>query len=150
VARAPASGALARTVPGAVPDAAVTDTHPLLFHAAGHRRLGRKAAAVFAAAERREALIYVPVAVMWECGLLAWVGRVELGRSLEAFFADLFSNPAYQPVDLTPEQVFLADASRPNRDPFDALVCAAARHLSLPLLSRDADIRESGLVRVIW
>ena len=133
-----------------MPDAVVTDTHPLLFHAAGHRRLGRRASALFAAAERREALIYVPAAVIWECGLLAWVGRVALGRSLEAFFSDLFSNPAFQPVDLTPEQVYFADTERPNRDPFDALVCAAARHLSLPLLSRDADIRESGLVQVIW
>src|SRR5207244_1298085 len=37
--------------------AAVTDTHPLLFHAAGGRRLGRHAARVFAAAEARTALI---------------------------------------------------------------------------------------------
>jgi len=42
------------------------------------------------------------------------------------------------------------DAARPNRDPFDALICAAARHLDLPLLSRDAAVRRSGLVEVIW
>ena len=44
--------------------AAVTDTHPLLFHAAGGCRLGRRAARLFAAAEARTALIYVPTAVM--------------------------------------------------------------------------------------
>ena len=48
------------------------------------------------------------------------------------------------------EQVYRADEARPNRDPFDALICAAARHLELPLLTRDGDIRASGLVRVIW
>jgi len=133
-----------------VVEAAVTDTHPLLFHAGRSRRLGRRAAAVFADAERRAAMIYVPVAVIWECGLLSWAGRVDLRRPLAEFFADLFSNPAYQPLDLTPDQVYQADAARPNRDPFDALVCAAARHLELPLLTRDSDIRESGLVRVIW
>jgi PIN domain nuclease of toxin-antitoxin system len=133
-----------------VAEAAVTDTHPLLFHAAGNRRLGRRAAAMFEAAERGAAVIYVPTVVIWECGLLAWVGRVDLQRSLEEFFADLFSNPAYQALDLTPDQVYGADRARPNRDPFDALICAAARHLELPLLTRDADIRESGLVRVIW
>lgn len=131
-------------------EAAVTDTHPLLFHAAASRRLGKRAAAVFEAAERGAAVVYVPVAVLWECALLASAGRVDLGRSLQDFCADLFSNPAYQPLDLTAEQVYDADASRPNRDPFDALVCAAARHLDLPLLSRDADIRRSGLVEVIW
>src|SRR5512132_1811276 len=133
-----------------VTEAAVTDTHPLLFHAAGSRRLGRRAAEMFAAAERQAAIIYVPAAVIWECGLLAWTGRVDLRRPLPQFFGDLFSNPAYQPVDLTSEQVYQADATRPNRDPFDALICAAARHLDLALLTRDGDIRQSGLVRVIW
>jgi PIN domain nuclease of toxin-antitoxin system len=46
--------------------------------------------------------------------------------------------------------VYLADEARPNNDPFDALVCAAARSLGLPLLSRDRDIQDSGLVRVVW
>ena len=133
-----------------VPEAAVTDTHPLLFHAAGSRRLGRQAAEMFEAAERQAAIVYVPAAVIWECGVLVWAGRVDLHRPLPQFFASLFSNPAYQPVDLTPEQIYRADEARPNRDPFDALICATARHLELALLTRDHDIRQSGLVRVIW
>jgi PIN domain nuclease of toxin-antitoxin system len=134
----------------AEPSAAVTDTHPLLFHAAGGARLGKRAVRLFEAAEERSAIVYVPVAVMWECSLLARVGRVELGRSIEEFFTDLFSNPAYQAFDLTPAQIYIADTVRPNDDPFDALVCAAARSLELPLVTRDGDIQESGLVKVVW
>jgi PIN domain nuclease of toxin-antitoxin system len=130
--------------------AAVTDTHPLLFHAAGGGRLGRKAAAHFAACERRQAILYVPTAVIWECALLARAGRVNLRRSVRGFFDDLFSNPAYQPYDLTAEQVFTGEEIRVNRDPFDALICAAARDLELPLITRDGDIRSSGLLRVVW
>jgi PIN domain nuclease of toxin-antitoxin system len=130
--------------------AAVTDTHALLFHAAGGGRLGRKAAAHFAACERREALLYVPAVVIWECALLARAGRVNLRRSVRSFFEDLFSNPAYQPHELTAEQVLMGEELRVNRDPFDALICAAARDLELPLVTRDADIRSSGLLRVIW
>ena len=130
--------------------AAVADTHALIFHAAGSTHLGKRAAAVFAAAERRAGVVYIPVAVMWECGLLAHIGRIDLKRSVREFFADLFSNPAYQPLDLTPEQIYVADEMRPNDDPFDALICAAARHLDLPLLTRDSDIRDSRLVRVVW
>src|SRR5262245_18035333 len=130
--------------------AAVLDTHPLLFHAAGGKRLGKRAATLFEAAERRTAVLYVPVAVMWECSLLARAGRIDLHRSLETFFADLFSNPAYQPLDVIPEHVYVADASRPNDDPFDALICAAARHLDLPLVTRDAAITDSKLLRVVW
>jgi PIN domain nuclease of toxin-antitoxin system len=132
------------------PGAAVTDTHALVFHAAGGGRLGRKARAHFEASERREAITYVPVAVMWETSLLARVVRINLRRPLRTFFDDLFSNPAYQPLDITPPHVFDADELRFTRDPFDALICAAARDLSLPLITRDGPIREAGIVEVIW
>ena len=115
--------------------AAVCDTHALLFHAAGGGQLGRRAAAHFDACERRQAIVYVPAATIWECGLLARGGRI---------------NPAYQPYDLTAAQIFVADETRINRDPFDALICAAAIDLELPLITRDADIRGSGVVKTIW
>ena len=131
-------------------DAAVTDTHALIFHAAGGGRLGPKARAHFDATERREAITYVPVAVMWETSLLARAVRINLRRPLRAFFDDLFSNPAYQPLDILPGHVFDADDLRFTRDPFDGLICAAARDLSLPLITRDTLIRGSGLVEVLW
>ena len=132
------------------PESAVTDTHPLIFHAAGGGRLGSRAAAFFDRCERQNAVLYVPAAVMWECSLLARVARINLRRTARAFFDDLFSNPAYQPLDLTPEQVFLADELRFTRDPFDALIVSAAQSAGLPLLTRDAAIRETGAVSVIW
>jgi PIN domain nuclease of toxin-antitoxin system len=130
-------------------DAAVTDTHALLYHAAG-RGLGSNAAAIFKAAEARAAQIYVPMAVIWELTLLARAGRINLRRTAGAFFTDLFTNPAYQPYDLTAEQVFAADQLRFNRDPFDALIVAAAQQMALPLITRDAEIAGSGAVRTIW
>jgi PIN domain nuclease of toxin-antitoxin system len=132
------------------PAAAVTDTHALIFHAAGGGVLGPKARAHFARAEAGTGIVYVPVAVIWEVGLLARAVRINLRRSVRTFFDDLFSNPAYQPHDLTPAQVFDADERRFTRDPFDGLIVAAARDLALPLLTRDAAIRDSGHVRVVW
>ena len=129
--------------------AAVTDTHALLYHAGG-RGLGPKAAALFQAAEDRRAVIYVPMAVLWEVTLLARAGKINLRRTPRAFFVDLFTNVAYQPYDLTTEQVFEADELRFNRDPFDALIVAAARALELPLITRDTDIVSSRAVTAIW
>ena len=59
-------------------------------------------------------------------------------------------DPAYQAFALTAEQVYLADELRFTKDPFDGLVVASARVLGVPLLTRDAVIRGSGAVRVIW
>lgn len=132
------------------PQSAVTDTHPLIFHAAGGGRLGPRAAAFFERCERREAVLYVPAAVIWECSLLARVARINLRRSVRTFFDDLFSNPAYQPLDLTADQVLRADELRFTRDPFDALIVAAAETAGLTLVTRDTAIRESGAVGIIW
>ena len=131
-------------------EAAVTDTHPLLFHAAGGKRLGTRASRHFAACEAGQAILYVPVVVIWEIAVLARGGRINLRRSVRTFCDDLFSNPAYQPYDVTPDQIFAADEMRFTRDPFDGLVCAAATVLGLPLVTRDAQIRASGVVKVIW
>jgi PIN domain nuclease of toxin-antitoxin system len=132
------------------PDAAVTDTHPLVFHIAGGGRLGSRAASMFERCERRQATIYVPAVVMWETSLLARVSRINLHRPVGQFFDDLFSNPAYQPLDLGPDQVFAADGLSFTRDPFDALICASARTIGLPLITRDPQIRASRAVKVIW
>jgi PIN domain nuclease of toxin-antitoxin system len=130
-------------------EAAVTDTHALLYHAAG-RGLGPRAAALFKSAEARDAQVYVPMAVIWEVTLLARAGKINLRRTTRAFFTDLFTNPAYQPYDLTTAQVFAADELRFNRDPFDALIVAAAADLALPLISRDAEIAAAGAVKLLW
>ena len=112
--------------------------------------MGRRAAAHFEACERQQALAYVPMAVIWEISLLARVSLVNLRRPVREFFGDLFSSPSYHPIELSADQVFLADELRFTRDPFDALIVAAARSLDLPVLTRDADIRASGTVRIVW
>ena len=130
--------------------AAVADTHALIFHAMRSRRLGRRAAAHFDACERRQALTYVPVAVIWEVAFLAKTGRGDLRRPARAFFADLFSNPSYQPCDITPTQAFTAAELGFGRDPFDALITAAAIDLELPLMTRDEEIVASRAIRILW
>jgi len=135
---------------GSGPAAAVCDTHALVDYAFGGQRLGKRAAALFDACDAREATIYVPAAVMLEFGFVLRGRRSPSATPLREFFEDLFANPAYQPFDLTPEQVFLAEEARPNNDPFDGLICAAARRLALPLITRDAAIERWGQVRVVW
>jgi hypothetical protein len=44
------------------------------------------------------------------------------------FFGDLFSNRPTIPSTWNPRQLYLVDDLRFTRDPFDALIVAAARH----------------------
>jgi hypothetical protein len=76
----------------------VTDTHALVFHAAGGGSSEAKPAAFrcvnggkrSSTCRRRDV----------EINLLARAVRISL-QSSAAFFEDLFSNPAYQPLDTT-------------------------------------------------
>ena len=132
------------------PNAAVCDTHALAHHALGTGRLGKQAAALFDACDAGSAIIYVPAVVVVEFGIVFGGRLFRSAKSLRDFFEGLFANSAYQPFDLTPEQAFLADEQRPNNDPFDRLICAAALRLDLPLITRDTAITEWGRVRVVW
>jgi len=129
---------------------AVVDTHALVFHAAGTGQLGPRAAEWLDRCERREALVYVPTVVMWEVSLLARASRITLKRSVRSFFEDLFSNPSYQPIEMGMDDVYRAGELTFTRDPFDALICASALTLGVPLITRDALIRSSGTVAIIW
>ena len=90
------------------------------------------------------------MAVIWEVSILARIVRINVRRSVRAFFDDLFSNPAFQPFDLTPAQVLAADDLRFTRDAFDGLIAAAARDLGLDVITRDTAIIESGAVETVW
>lgn len=131
-------------------DAAVTDTHALLYHLGGSRKLGLKAAAAFQAAEEGRGTIYVPMPVVMEVTFLARAGRASLRAPAMTMFDTLFANPAYQPLDLSLEHLRVADVLRFNRDPYDSLIVAAAVVLGLPLITRDSDILGSGAVKVLW
>ena len=132
------------------PQAAVTDTHALIFHAAGSTYLGARARRLFERADSREGLIYVPAVVVWELTILADRGRVNLRRSVRELVDTLFSNPSYQLHPLDVSQVLAAGELTSLRDPFDALTSAAALDLGLPLISRDSSIVESRSVRTVW
>lgn len=105
---------------------------------------------MFRAAEAGQVLIYVPMAVLIEVTLLYRAGRGRLRVPPATFFSTLFLNPAYQALDLSSEQIFASDDLRFTRDPYDALIVAAAQVLRLPLITRDTAIAASKSVKVIW
>ncbi len=134
----------------ALPAAAACDTHALVHYAFGDRRLGNQAAALFDACEARQAIIYVPAIVIVEFEFVLARRMARASMRLREFFEDLFDNPAFQAFELDAEQVYLANEAKPNNDPFDSLICAAARRLEVPLITRDAAIVRWGRIETVW
>ena len=128
----------------------VTDTHPLVWYATGkHRQLSHRVLRAFHAASDAEALIYVPVFVLWEIAMLLKVGRIALQEPYGDWAEHLLAQPgsAMAAVDGR----MLAEAYYyPFPDPFDSVITATAKVMDLPLMTNDAEINASQLTEVYW
>jgi PIN domain nuclease of toxin-antitoxin system len=129
----------------------VTDTHPLLWYAAGERsKPSQKVLQIFEAAESEQALVYVPAVVVWETTLVARGGFWSPHRPFDQWMKTLFSGRGFDLAPLTIETISESRALSSLVDPFDMMIVATARILDLPLITVDERITDSRLVDVIW
>jgi PIN domain nuclease of toxin-antitoxin system len=128
----------------------VTDTHPLVWYATSKSgKLSKKALSAFSAASRDEALIYVPGFVLWEVAMLLKIGRISLQEDYGDWAEHLIAQPGFDLASFSVEVTTQA-YSYPFADPFDGVIAATARVMDLPLITKDRDITDSGLVDIHW
>ena len=128
----------------------VTDTHPLVWYATGtHRQLSRKALRAFRAATDDEALIYVPVFVLWEIAMLLKVRRIALREPYGDWVEHLLAQRGYA-LASSDARIVIEAYSYPFVDPFDSVITATANVMDLPLLTKDMEISASRLADVYW
>jgi len=129
----------------------VTDTHALIHHVTDRkRRLGRRARDILGRADRGLDTIIVPFTVLEEVLLLSEVGKVQIPLPFRDFVISLEKSDN---VDLAANDtaVILEAATLTTiRDPYDRMIIAQARVSGLPLITGDAIIQESGLIRTVW
>jgi len=129
----------------------VTDTHALIHHVTDRkRRLGRRARDILGRADRGLDTIIVPFTVLEEVLLLSEVGKVQIPLPFRDFVISLEKSDN---VDLAANDtaVILEAATLTIiRDPYDRMIIAQGRVSGLPLITGDAIIQESGLIRTVW
>jgi PIN domain nuclease of toxin-antitoxin system len=104
---------------------------------------------VFRAASSAEALIYVPVFVLWEIAMLLKVRRIALQEPYGEWIEHLLAQPGFAlaAVDVR----ILAEAyAYPFPDPFDSVITATAVVMDVPLITKDAEINASQLADIYW
>ena len=123
------------------------DTHAALWLVQGDSRLSRKALERVSALDRED--IYVSDLMLFELGLLVSKGRVVIEGELAQFLREFAGHFTILPLD--PGIAALAvELSLPQADPFDRIFVATAAWHKLPLVTRDREIRRSGIVDTIW
>jgi PIN domain nuclease of toxin-antitoxin system len=126
----------------------VLDTHVFAWWAHSPKRLGRRARTALATVDTGEARAWIPSIVAIELTLLHEAGRRVV--TVADLHAATKRNAEVRilPHDLRQSNEFALLVALD--DPFDRMIVAAARAIERPLITADVQIRESGLVDVIW
>jgi PIN domain nuclease of toxin-antitoxin system len=126
---------------------ALLDTHAVLWAAEDDGRLGAGARRFLSETPVGEAAV-ADISLL-EIAMLAAKGRIRLAVPCATYLEGLIRNFPIVPIDagIAAEAM---DLKLAQADPFDRVIVATARRHGVPLLTRDAAIRESGLVETFW
>ncbi|AFY54537.1 hypothetical protein Riv7116_1999 [Rivularia sp. PCC 7116] len=128
----------------------VTDTYALIWYLEDNSRLSTVANEIFNKCDRGELLIHIPTICLVEIVYLQEKGRIssEMKTQLDNALAN--ENSGLVLADLTADVVELAIIPRniiPNMS--DRIIVATAKHLGLPLITKDNKISSLGIT-TIW
>ncbi len=124
----------------------VADTHALVWHLSGDERLGKRAGAVFAKAEKGEAEIVLPTVVLAEALYLSRKGHVSFGGLIDS--VNNARNYSVYPLGLN--VILQMRKLRAEYSIHDAVIVATAKILDAPILTRDETIKKLGDAKAIW
>lgn len=123
------------------------DTHAFLWAATEDDRLGARASRVIATTPYEK--LAIADVTLQEIGLLIHAGAIRFEGRPAALLRPLLDYVTVVPITL--EIAVSAPAlALPHGDQFDRIITATARHHRIPLITKDANISDSGLVDVVW
>jgi PIN domain nuclease of toxin-antitoxin system len=129
----------------------VTDTHPLVFYAAGSLdRLSARCTKIFRRAEQGRDRVHVPSVCFFEMAMLMERGRIRSDLGFDGWYALVTQQPGFQVEPLLWEDVREARALAALVDPFDRLIAGTAVRIGASLLTNDERIRTSSLISTVW
>jgi len=133
--------------------AVVSDTHALLWYLSNSSKLSPDALDAFQNAEQKGFPVYVPAIILVELRYLVEKGRDIVESDFQLVVGNL--NSPLSALTFAPlTQATTEDLEQIPRnivpDMPDRLIAATAYNLDLPLISKDASIRNLQNLRIIW
>lgn len=126
----------------------VADTHALIFYPSEPARLGSRARKAFAEAVRGEAEIVLPVIIFAELIFAVERGRVKL--DVASVVRQVKDTSFFQVAPLTLEHLLAIRTMTAIVELHDRIIAAEALARQGGLITRDANVRKSGIVPTLW
>jgi PIN domain nuclease of toxin-antitoxin system len=131
------------------PAVILLDTHVLVWAVADPSRLSRTAIQTIRDAQQSEGLA-ISAITFWELAVLLARRRIELYGTIENSLKRFTDQIAVRPITLEVAAAACQFPPHYSRDPADRIIGATAQLENMPLVTKDQNLRDSGLLHTIW
>ena len=123
------------------------DTNAVIFMSLAPEKLSKKACEVIESSS-----LAICEISYWEFAMAERKGRIKLKMDYLEFIEVLNEAYHFRVLPITPEISFYAVnfPDKLNKDPADRIICATAKVHKLSLVTADANIQKSKLLKTIW
>lgn len=129
----------------------LADSHAIVWHSRRSGRLSELAASALTAAEETDGVV-VSVASLIDLWYVTQTTKGVSDADLIHLHEQIVASPnlSLHPIDEHVAEATMAIPRDKLADPWDRFIVATAKVLDAPLVTRDQEIRDSGLVPTIW
>ncbi len=126
----------------------LTDTHSLIWFLTKDSNLSDKAKAIFLLAENRQAVILIPTIVLAE--LLFVCEKKKFQKGFSEFIEVIKNAQNFVLYNLDLEIIIECERLIRINEMHDRIIVATAKILNAVVITKDANIKESGDVKIVW
>ena len=126
----------------------LTDTHALLWHFINSPKISQKTREIFNKCERGECIIFIPSIVIAEC--LSIFDKKKVAFDFNELFSRIRNSENYAIIPLDHEVLQKMTDTTEVTELHDKIIVATTKLLEVPLITKDASLRDLESFTTIW
>jgi len=126
----------------------VADTHAILWWFTDNPKLGSKAVQIFQKCERGEGIIFIPSIVIAEA--LSIFDKKRIAFDFRKLFTKITRSENYVIISLDVSILQKMIDLKNITELHDKIIVSTAKHLNLPLITKDSVLRNTTDIKTVW